>query len=633
MKTIGLLLSLTAVLVVAGSFTALALINPNFTPVHLVNQSSLILELQLGSVKDGKATARVKRVWKGKFDPKTVVLTLSTSVFPEHTKVVEKLVNSQDGKAGIFFAGELTDDRGGPGAGLGPVLGENAEGQGNRTAFLHVMGIWVAFSMGESGWEMSQVSETMGTTWSGGTDMLIRATEYILKDPDADVPVREGVHWSNFNQFAKLDGPVRAALPVDLAGDGKLVLYVACEGGDRLFRYDADAQELADVTAAAKLAAKSSTAAWGDFNADGKMDLLSWDGEALLIHTQGADGTFQAGERLLKGALADGCLALTCIDRGRAGHPGVVISTRSSPLLWTPEEPGNVKAIGGAFAGADLGTAGTCLVADFDGDAIPDILQLFEKGSLVYKGKAPGRFEDARRCGVTLGSGTAGAFLGDYDADGLLDIFAVSSDAATRLWNNRGKFEFVDTMAMTGELTYKGGSGAIGGMTGDFNNDGRQDVFFYYASTSPHLYFNRGFRSFGLTNNMDISTNNILPQAEEGQQAGCLADFDGDGAQDMILILKNGEAWAFYVEAGEGFARCVRAVLSSKGPYIGPLTVTGWRQKRCLGAWNVLAGTSEAFLGREEAGPVILKWQLPGGKPQQKEVLVENGQVRFVLAP
>jgi len=487
--------------------------------------------------------------------------------------------------------------------------------------------------MGKGGWEMNQISETMGTTWNGGTDMLVRATEYILEDPDADVPAKEGVHWSSSNQFAKLDGPVHAGMAVDLAGDGKLALYIACESGDRLFRYDAKEQKLADVTAAAKLAAKSKVAAWGDFNADGKMDLLSWDGEALVIHTQGADGTFQAGEKLLKGALPDGCLALTCIDCGRAGHPGVVISTKTSPLLWMSDAPNKVKPIGGAFAGADLGLPGMCLVADFDGDAVPDILQLFEKGSLTYKGKTPGQFEAVKHCAVALGSGTTGAFTGDYNTDGLLDIFTVSSEGSSGLWSNRGAFEFADTMTMTGELSYKGASGAIGGDTCDFNNDGRQDVFFYFASTSPHLYFNRGFRSFGLANGMDLSTNNMLPQAEDGQQAGCMADLNGDGAQDMVLVLKNGEAWAFYVEAGEGTARCVRAVLSSKGPTIGPLTVVGWRGKRCLGAWNVLAGTSEAFMGQEEAGPVILKWQTPGGKLQQKQVIVESGPVRVVLPP
>ena len=132
---------------------------------------------------------------------------------------------------------------------------------------------------------------------------------------------------------------------------------------------------------------------------------------------------------------------------------------------------------------------------------------------------------------------------------------------------------------------------------------------------------------------MDLSANNILPQAEDGAQAGCLADFTGDGTQGMVLILKNGEAWSFYMEAGEGTARCVRATLSSKGSYVGPMNVTGWRGKRCLGTWSVIAGTAEGFFGQEDAGPVLLKWQFPGGKPQQKEHIVENAPVRAILAP
>ena len=619
-RRIGLLAGLAAVCLAAGGSRASALINPNFTPVHLVNQSSLVLELHFGPVTDGKATAAVTRVLKGEFTAKTVRFDLTTSAFPAHVKGVTELAKAPGGATAVFFAGGADED--------GDVAAEM-----NGKAYLHLAGTWVSFKAGKNAWEMQEVSETMGTTWSGGTDMLLRATEYILEDPDADVPVKEGAGWSHFERFAKLDGRVGAATPVDLAGDGTLTLHLACETGDRLFRYDAKTRKVADVTDAEKLTAKSACAAWGDFNADGRMDLVSFDGASLVIHAQDADGTFRAGQTLPKTARPDGCLSLTCVDSGRPGQPCVVIGTKRSPLVWTPGELGTVTPVGGDFAGAALGAPGTCLVADFDGDASADLLQLFEKGSLVYRGVATGRFGAGERCAPALGTGVTGAFLGDWDADGLLDVFTLSSEGASGLWNNRGRLAFVNTMTMTGELSYKGSSGATGGMTGDFNNDGRQDVLFYYASAPPRLYFNRGFRSFGLTNDMDLSTNNMLPQAEEGQQAGCLADLNGDGAQDMVLVLKNGEAWAFYVEAGEGSARCVRAVLSSKGPYIGPLTVAGWRGKRGLGAWNVTAGTSEAFFGQEEAGPISLKWQMPGGRVEQKEIVVENGPIRVVLAP
>jgi hypothetical protein len=621
---------LGGVLAVAGISDAWALINPNFTPVHLVKQSSLILELQLAAARDGKITARVGHVWKGTYGLRTVTLVLSARKFPDHAKTVARLAESTPGVTAVLFAGEFAADPGAGGAEPGPA----AEGDGKQKALVHVAGTWVAFSRNAAGeWEMDTISETMATTWNGGSDMLLRAVEYILTDPDAELPVKEGVHWSGFRKFAKLDGIVHAAVPVDLAGDGQLALFIACEGGDRLFRYDAKTQQMADITRTVTLASSSRAAAWGDFNAHGRMDLLSWDGEGLTIHTQRADGSFRAGDRMLSGRLTSGCLGLACIDSGKAGHPAVVISTRTSPLLWTPNDPQHVTRIGGAFAGGHLGAPHECLIADLDGDAVPDILQPLEKGSLIYRGKTPGRFDDAMPCGISAGPGTAAAFLGDYDADGRLDVVGVASRGTTHLWSNRGRFAFVDTLAFAGELSYKGADGAIGGMTVDFNNDGRQDLFFCYAASSPRLYFNRGFRTFGLANGMDLETGNFLPQAAEGQQAACFADFTGTGAPAMILVLRNGEAWVFSIEAGEGSARCVRAALPSRGPYVGPLTVTGWRGNRCLGAWNVTAGTSEAFFGQTEAGPMTLKWRVPGKAPREKEIVVENKPVRFVITP
>jgi hypothetical protein len=127
-----------------------------------------------------------------------------------------------------------------------------------------------------------------------------------------------------------------------------------------------------------------------------------------------------------------------------------------------------------------------------------------------------------------------------------------------------------------------------------------------------------------------VSTSGLLPKAEEGQQAGCLADLNGDGMQDMVVVLKNGQAWVLYPES-PGPPRTLRAALSSKGPWAGPATVTAYRGGRCLGAWNVSAGVSEALVGLTEAGPVVLKWQPPGGKPREKKLTVMNKPLRVVL--
>ena len=75
---------------------------------------------------------------------------------------------------------------------------------------------------------------------------------------------------------------------VDLAGDGRLTLFVASNKGDRLFAFDAKAETFKDVTATRKLRSKSSAFAWGDFNGDARLDLASYDGTTLTGHAQQA---------------------------------------------------------------------------------------------------------------------------------------------------------------------------------------------------------------------------------------------------------------------------------------------------------------------------------------------------------
>jgi hypothetical protein len=152
-----------------------------------------------------------------------------------------------------------------------------------------------------------------------------------------------------------------------------------------------------------------------------------------------------------------------------------------------------------------------------------------------------------------------------------------------------------------------------------------------YGAMSPQLFFNRGYRSFGHAHTLDLAERQLLPAAERGQQSACLGDFDGDGAQDMALALNNGEIWIFFRENDDREARSAVAVLPVGGQYEGPATVTGWIGKRCLGAWNVSPGVRQAFFGRRDAGPVTLKWRLPGGEEQQKEVVVEKETVRVEI--
>ncbi|MEI6082701.1 MAG: VCBS repeat-containing protein [Verrucomicrobiota bacterium] len=620
-------MKISVALLFALCATAQALINPNFTPIHLMKQSDTVLDLQLNPAKDGVVTASVKSVIKGKFAAKTISLDLKDVTIPAQREVVEQIAGAPRAEPALFFIGKIGEE--GDAAGGGGNAGNDVRG------FLHAECQWISFDKDKDVWSMNDINNKMLGTWNGGTDMLRKLVDYILTDPDADVPCEEKVSWGKPVKFATLSGKVRAVAPVTLVNGGRQLLFVTADSGDKLFVYDDKSRGLNDVSSEHKLAAKSTVATWGDLNADGRMDLVSWNGTAVTVYLQDSNGVLQADAKLPASEVKGGCTSLAVIDSGVAGHPAVLIGTAAMPLLWTPALGAEAQAAKPVAAGEapvkDLGAAGRCFVADFDGDGYADILQLFAKGSLVYKGKAVGQFESPKPCDVFLGPGNSDAFLGDIDGDGLLDLFTLGDN--TRVWNNRGAMKFVNVMQESGEFTYKGATYSHCGAVGDINGDGRQDVICFYENGVPHINFNRGFRSFGHANSIDLQSTGVIPGAGDGQQTGCWTNLKGDGIQEIVIVLTNGEIWFMPVipDGGSEKGGCVRVMLSSTGSYAGPLNVVGWRGKRCLGTWNVLPGTTEGFVAQNEAGPVTIKWRLPGGKLMEKKVTVENAPVKLML--
>lgn len=607
--------------------TAMAFINPNRTPVDMQRQSAVMLELEFKSVDaNGQAVAAVRKVLKGKYDKKEVTIDLMAGAFTEQGKEVMAIIKGGH-KQAVMYIGKFADE-------TEDGAGEEPE----EKAFLHMAcpasskWQWLALEKYEGDlWEMEKQDSYMLGTWAGGTDMLLRLIDYIKSDPDADVPIRADAEWDKEIKLGKIQGKVFAAEPVDLAGKGKCDLFVAGSDGDHLYRFT----DKAFQDAAAKLSLKSASSAfaWGDFTGDGKVDLASWDGKQLRVFAQKADGSFQPRACDTGGALKGGCLALTMLDLGNKGRPALLASTKASPLLLVPQADGAMQAkplVKGDFPGKKLGEPGRCLVGDIDGDGLADVLQLFAEGSLLYKGKAPGEFAAPVQTPVFAGQGRYGACLGDFDGDGLPDIMTVAEDR-NRLWQNLGNSKFTELLCLSGEIPYISKPGGIYVQAGDVNNDGRQDIFIVYGSQmAPQLFFNRGFRSTGHARQMDLTNLRLLPQSGEGQQAGCLGDFNADGALDMALVLANGEVWVFPRKVEEEALAAVVG-LSASSPHPGPLNVTASIDKRRLGAWTIRAGGPAAVIGVSEPVPVTLKWRWPGGEVQTREVIVKNGPARVLL--
>ena len=128
-------------------------------------------------------------------------------------------------------------------------------------------------------------------------------------------------------------------------------------------------------------------------------------------------------------------------------------------------------------------------------------------------------------------SGGASVAVGDYDSDGLDDLFVTDSDAdkTSHLFHNDGNLHFTDVTEKAG---VGGGNGphaiVSDAMWFDYDNDGREDLLVARFGT-PILYHNEGGGKF-----KDVSAKAGLNKF--GNTIAAIAfDYDNDGYLDIML--------------------------------------------------------------------------------------------------
>ncbi|MEX0885534.1 MAG: VCBS repeat-containing protein [Phycisphaeraceae bacterium] len=622
------LLVLMAILALSAS--AQALINPNFTPVHLVDQSETILVLEFDGVdEDGFVVARVAATLKGEHDTDVVRIDPEAAIAVGQREAFVGAVEAGQEQA-LLFIGEFE-----PGGFGGGEMYLDGPGGGGPMAvgFLHIDGLpaaqWLVVENWEDDlWDMVQSEAFLLATFNGGTDMLRAMVEYVLEDPEADVPVNAQARWADEPiAMGEVAGEVVRAQAVTLADDVS-TLFVASLEGDRVYRWTGET--MADVTDELGLTSRSAMHAWGNFTGLGRLDLASFDGESLVLHAQGEDGTFEAQGLELGDALAEGVLSLASLEVAADAGAGLVIGTRGLPRRVTFD--GGVASVRGLVeAGAEgaIGDdAGALIVADLDGDGYVDVLQLGAGGGVVYRGRGPGEFQSPEVVEAATGGGEHGAAVGDFDQDGLLDVF-VASDRRHLLWQNRGEMRFEEALMLSGEVSYKWTGEGQSAHVADLGNDGRDDLLIHYSvGRIPYILYNRGYRSFAHALGLDVDEHGSLEAAAEGQQAVAFGDFNGNGAVDLAMVLRDGTAWVLPRAVEGGDALAVRAALPAGEA--GPVNVRAWRFERDLGVRQATADRP-ALIGARTPGPVRLQWQYPGGAVRETEVILEGGPVRVEL--
>jgi hypothetical protein len=370
----------------------------------------------------------------------------------------------------------------------------------------------------------------------------------------------------------------------DYDNDGFDDIFVTSLGTNHLFR-NLGTGKFSDVTAKVGLnsnPAFSTSAAWFDYDRDGKLDLfvcnyVEWAIENdLHCSLDGANKSYctpesykgqtarlyhNTGGKFTDVTEASGILDPTSKSLGVAvadfdkdGWPDLFVANDTQPnKLYRNNGNGTFteKALAAGIAFSEEGKARAGMgvdVADYDGSGFPSlIIGNFSNEMLgLYhnEGKSGLFIDEAPSSNVgqaTLLTLTFGLFFFDYDLDGKPDIFLANGHVADdinkvqpkityamalKLFRNEGKKKFTEVTGKSG-APFKRPVVARGAAYADFDNDGDLDVLLTTNGGPAHLLRNENgnqarfarFKAIGATSNRSgIGAKITLTLADKSRQ-------------------------------------------------------------------------------------------------------------------
>lgn len=583
---------LTALLLATSSH---GFIDPVFTPVDLVRSASAIRTGRTAVDDAGGWTLSKGRLLKGEL-PATI--ELSPKGLPEKVREeVARALSDTDAGDAVAYLGEFGDD---------------------RAVYLHAGNTWLkAAPKSDEVWLIQGVNDKrMNGTYNGATRTLLRITEYLLANKEGAVPTNVGTRWLDRVKAGQAKAPVSGMRLVRPLGTSEQAhVHVFGEGGDSLWRVDGDGS-FVDVTKQVGLSAASRHAVWMRRAGVKHAILFSVQDEEVCIYEWG-DGKLQSTERI---PLSADCIGLAV---GRvANRPAIVISTPELPLLALEAEGKWIaKPLPVGFEMlSSAGDPAAAVVADFNNDGYVDVLQPRAKHGLLWKGQAEG-FAGAEKAAVTRGGSPAPAIeVGDWNADGRLDLF-VSGPDASELWQQDHEGRFRPVLNASGSLSYKGYPGAASALATDLNHDGRPDLAVFYEKRAAPYHFNRGFGAMGEEGELPL---------DSGLVAAVAADMNGDSSLDLLASQRDG---TLIYMSNDLFDVPSLSIRLADG-VAGPVTVSVWQGKGdtayCVGTVSV-ESSRPSVAALRKSGKAIVRWRLPGKTERSVEVEVGNKTLPFVI--
>ena len=345
----------------------------------------------------------------------------------------------------------------------------------------------------------------------------------------------------------------------DFNGDGWQDIFVAIGGGspDELYINNGDGtftERAAEYGVA--LSHRSTAAAAGDYDGDGRMDLFVTSlgpvgadqvGRHVLYHNMG--GSFEevatsAGVNQSSPTTPDGWGAAWG-DYDLDGDLDLCVAgwnSGSGNRLFRNDGDGtftDVTSISGLTGITSI--VGFCpRFADMDGDRYPELIFIGDfSTSRYYVNDGDGTFTDRTGPSGTSQDGTEmGATVADFDGDGDFDFY-VTTINTNNLYRNNGNNSYTNVAASAGVTNTGWGWGTV---AIDFNNDSLVDIAATSQSGAQYAFVNR---TVGTTMDFDSVGPAIGFTSSVSGRGLSNLDYDNDGDQDIVIFPRNGSIKLF----------------------------------------------------------------------------------------
>lgn len=353
--------------------------------------------------------------------------------------------------------------------------------------FLRTITLFLAVSTGFAQQVFTEVSTQMGIGGQTGLGHGVSWCDY-NEDGDLDVAFsnqdgsgfwlyrNDGTQFTDVTAQAGLSGlGANRILWGEMTGDDHTDLILSRSSSTKFFENNGDGT-FTEITSGSGITGAPALVA--DFNNDGHLDILSLTSSGCQILLNSGTGVFAQGPSAMGSWW---CAA--CVDYDMDGDPDIYLGTYGSTANTLLRNDGTSLTDVTAAAGVEFGGSTTGItVGDWNNDGLPDLYlaNYSAPGCKLFENNGDGTFSDVTSAaGVTGHTDTRTAAFTDYNNDGWLDIFVSHHDFYTYsniMWRNNGDGTFSDVgsqLGLSGEFI----GDYFGTAWGDYNNDGDIDLF------------------------------------------------------------------------------------------------------------------------------------------------------------